>query len=34
LRFNATVFQQIYDFFLEECEAVKHLQGMFPVTVI
>jgi hypothetical protein len=34
LRFNATVFQQIFDFFLEEIEAVKDLPGMFPTIVM
>ncbi|KAE9375878.1 FAD-binding domain-containing protein [Stipitochalara longipes BDJ] len=33
-RFNATVFQQIFDFYLEEVETVKHLPGIFPVIVI
>jgi hypothetical protein len=33
-RFNATVFQQIFDFHLEEIDKVKDLQGMFPVIVM
>jgi hypothetical protein len=34
LRFNATVFQQIFDFFLEEIETIKDLPGMFPTIVM
>jgi hypothetical protein len=34
LQFNATVFQQIFDFFLEEIETIKDLPGMFPTIVM
>jgi hypothetical protein len=33
-RFNATVFQHIFDFHLEEIDKIKDLQGMFPVIVM
>jgi hypothetical protein len=34
LRFNSTVFQQIFGFFLEEIETIKDLPGLFPTIVM
>jgi hypothetical protein len=34
LRFNATVFQQMFNFYLEEIERTKHLPGIAPVLVL
>jgi len=33
-RFNATVFQKVFDWFLEEIEVIKHVPGIIPVLVM